>query len=93
MGCYTAPLAAAIVHYGLRKNVDEWKNSRKHKQLNLLLVGGSIFGVVDHLINGELLAFSMRDMLLGLTITAAIVAFWVAIVVTDKSSESTKTIA
>ena len=90
MGCYTIPLAAAIGHYALRHRVKDWKNSRKHRQLNLLLAGGSIFGVVDHFVNGELFAFSVRDMLLGVAITAAILVFWGVMVATDKRPESVK---
>ena len=90
MGCYTIPLVAAIGHYALRHRVKDWKNSRKHRQLNLLLAGGSIFGVVDHFVNGELLAFSVRDLLLGVAITVVILVFWGVMVVLDKRPESTK---
>lgn len=51
--------------------------------LNLLLLGGAIFGVVDHLWNGELLLVSenwMMDLALGFVITAAIFGTWAAVV-------------
>jgi uncharacterized membrane protein YoaK (UPF0700 family) len=86
MGCYAAPAVAAIVHYVLRKKNVSWKMSRHHRWLNLLFAGGAIFGIVDHLWNGELLAFSVRDMMLGLMITAVMLVCWGGIVVVDNLS-------
>ena len=86
MGCYVAPIAAAIVHFILRKKVKPWRHNRYHKWLNLLFGGAAIFGFVDHLWNGELLAFSVADMLLGLTITAVVLVSWAGIVWLDKAS-------
>lgn len=74
--CYTIPLAAAIIStvvWGVRKKgpAGWW--------LNLLLYGGSLFGVVDHIWNGELFLIGqapLMDLLLGAAITAAIFGSW-----------------
>ena len=73
MTCYIVPTAAAIIHYGYRKK----KNSTNKYELllNQLFVGGAIFGIVDHLWNGELFLFGenvLYDLALGLAITIAI---------------------
>ncbi len=84
MGCYTVPTAAAIIHFFMRKKNPEWKVSEKHKTLNKLFLGGTIFGVVDHWWNGELFAFSARDILLGFVITASIMLVWLVMIYTEK---------
>jgi hypothetical protein len=76
MVCYTVPLAVAIVSsilWGIRKRgpAGWW--------LNLMLYGGGIFGVVDHLWNGELFLTGralVMDLMLGIAITAAIFTGW-----------------
>ncbi|MBW2999370.1 hypothetical protein KY339_01750 [Candidatus Woesearchaeota archaeon] len=85
MACYAIPTIAAIVHYISRKKIPTWKKSTHHSWLNLLFAGGAIFGVVDHLWNGELFAVTIADMMLGLTITAAIFIAWAGIVAVDKA--------
>jgi hypothetical protein len=86
MGCYTIPTAAAIVHFFMRKKKPSLKMSKHHLWLNQLFLGGAIFGVVDHWWNGELLAFSLKDMILGVVITAVIFAVWGYLVMFDKMS-------
>ena len=79
MVCYAIPATAAIVHHFIRGNIPSWKNSQKQKSLNLLLFGGAIFGIVDHLWNGELLLIGpniLKDILLGVAITLTIMAAW-----------------
>jgi hypothetical protein len=52
------------------------------------LVGGAIFGVVDHWWNGELFFIgenALMDITLGITITIAIVAIWAVIYTLDKT--------
>jgi hypothetical protein len=83
MGCYTIPTAAAIIHFFMRKKVPSWGKSKHHLWLNQLFLGGTIFGVVDHWWNGELLAFSLRDLLLGLVITVTIFSVWGYLVMFD----------
>ena len=65
------------------------KNNSHYLWLNLLFVGGAIFGVVDHLWNGELFMLGEKpilDLALGVTITLVILVVWKLIVVYDKLS-------
>ena len=89
MVCYIVPAAAAIVHYGLRRNIMGWKKSIHHFWLSLLLVGGAIFGVVDHWWNGELFLIGkdpLLDIMLGVTITATIFVAWAVIITLNKTT-------
>jgi len=90
MVCYLIPLAAAVVHTVLRRNVHSMRGDRHQLWLGMLLAGGALFGVVDHLWNGELFLLSgnlVSDLLLGVTITVTIVASWAFIVRLDRSSD------
>jgi len=90
MVCYIIPTVAAISHYFMRKKIPSMKHNAQHSWLNLLLVGGAIFGVVDHLWNGELFMFGgnlVMDLALGVAITLAIFVAWKLIVVFDKLSK------
>jgi len=89
MVCYAVPAVAAIVHYGLRKTKSSWKKSTSQLWLSLLLSGGAIFGIVDHLWNGELFLFGenlILDLLLGVTITFTIIIAWFIVVNLKKTS-------
>ena len=83
--CYTAPLVGAIVTTAIwskTKNVKVW-------WLNLMFYGGALFGVIDHLWNGELFLISeniVKDLLLGITITAIILVCWGIMLVRSKVS-------
>ncbi|MFC1740938.1 hypothetical protein ACFL3V_00175 [Nanoarchaeota archaeon] len=88
MGCYVVPVAAAIIHHILRRKVKPWRHDRHHRWLNLLFGGAAIFGFVDHLWNGELLAFSAVDLMLGLMITVTLVVFWAGIAWLDSRTAS-----
>lgn len=73
--CYTAPLVGAIV------TSVAWKKTRNVKAwwLTLMFYGGALFGVIDHLWNGELFLISeniISDLLLGIVITAVILISW-----------------
>ena len=76
MVCYTIPLVAAII------STIVWSSQRRGPAgwwLNLLLYGGALFGLVDHLWNGELFLSGgapLMDLLLGVTITAVIFGGW-----------------
>ncbi len=76
MVCYIVPLATALVLSIL------WGFSKKGARgfwINLLLYGGGMFGIVDHLWNGELFLISPNwiiDMALGAVITGAIFGVW-----------------
>ena len=89
MVCYVIPALAAIVHHVLRKKMPAWKNDKHHSWLSLLLLGGAIFGVVDHLWNRELFLLGQKpllDIMLGFTITIVILAAWAGIVALDKAA-------
>ena len=91
MVCYTVPMAAAVAHFVMRKNITNWKENTHHLWLNLLLAGGAIFGLVDHWWNGELFYIGkniLMDISLGVAITVAITAIWAVIYVTDKAKSS-----
>jgi len=85
--CYTVPLAAAIVttiRGRQTKGPRVW-------WLNLMLYGGALFGIVDHLWNGELFLISaswVKDIALGFVITAVIFAAWGIFLLLSKVSPS-----
>ena len=77
--CYTIPLAGAVI------TSLAWKKTKAVKVwwLTLMFYGGALFGVIDHLWNGELFLISENiasDLLLGIVITGAIIISWAAIV-------------
>lgn len=77
--CYVGPLTGAIVTSVL------WRKAKNVKifWLNLLFWGGALFGVIDHLLNGELFLVSENvgwDLLLGVIITGAILCAWKGVV-------------
>ncbi|QLJ52892.1 MAG: hypothetical protein Sv326_0717 [Candidatus Fermentimicrarchaeum limneticum] len=79
MVCYTIPTITAVVLHFIRGKKPSWKDSQKYKSLNLLLFGGAIFGIVDHIWNGELFLVGpniLSDLLLGFAITLTIVGVW-----------------
>ena len=79
MACYIIPLLATFVHYGMRKKVPALSASPRQGWLTMMLGGASVFGVIDHLWNGELFLVSsniMWDLALGTVITAAVTGLW-----------------
>ena len=89
MVCYTIPTIAAIVHYAMRKNIASWRNSMHQFWLNLMLAGGAIFGIVDHLWNGELFLIGENvamDIMLGVTITVVIFVSWAILVAMNRAT-------
>ncbi|NQU98703.1 hypothetical protein HQ533_04505 [Candidatus Woesearchaeota archaeon] len=93
MTCYAIPTLAAIAHYFLKKRVNSWKNDKYHQWLSHLLIGGAVFGMVDHLWNGELFLIGekiMLDFLLGVVITIVILVIWKTMVFADRTSAYTK---
>jgi hypothetical protein len=79
MTCYIIPLLATLAHYGMRKKIPALGADPKQGWLTMMLGGASVFGVIDHLWNGELFLVSpnmMWDLMLGTVITAAVVGLW-----------------
>ena len=76
MVCYIIPLVTAVISSVV------WRAQRSGPAgwwLVLMLSGGALFGVVDHLWNGELFLIGeniVRDLLLGCTITGTIFGGW-----------------
>ena len=88
MVCYAVPTVAAIAHFIMRKNITSWKGNTYHLWLSFLLAGGAIFGLVDHLWNGELFLIGenlLLDIMLGISITVAIIVIWVVMTYLDKT--------
>jgi len=95
MGCFVIPLMATLVHYGMRKRVPALGTDTKQGWLTLMLGGASVFGVIDHAWNGELLMVSPNlgwDLALGAVITAAVTGIW-ALVTATRSRSPAKTTA
>ena len=77
MVCYAVPTAALLISVIRRKALR--KTDVQGFWLNLLLLGGALFGVIDHFWNGELFLISANwfmDLSLGFTITAGIFVAW-----------------
>ena len=85
MVCYAVPLAATIIVSLKRKLSGE--KTKEGFWLNLLLLGGSLFGIIDHFWNGGLFLLGpniLADLSLGATITLGIFAAWGVIVFREK---------
>lgn len=83
--CYAIPLAAAITTsfiWRMKKTLKLW-------WLSLILYGGSLFGIIDHLWNRELFLVSrnwIKDLCLGGVITAGLISLWIIILALAKKS-------
>lgn len=83
--CYAVPVIGAVVTsavWGRTKSVKIW-------WLNLLFWGGALFGVIDHLWNGELFLISenvVGDLMLGVTISGVILVCWGIMVTISKTN-------
>ena len=77
--CFLVPLTQAIVTTVYRvctKQTDTFVG-RNLKTLELMLWGGTIMLLVDHLINGEFLAWNPMELLtVGLPMSLAVTAIW-----------------
>ena len=77
--CYLGPTTAAVVTTFM------WKSKKRVNLFWLMLMfyGGALFGVIDHLWNGELFLISenwVKDVLLGVVITVGIILAWKGII-------------
>jgi hypothetical protein len=87
--CYVVPTASAIVTTLL------WKKSKNVKVgwLNLMFIGGALFGAIDHLWNGELFLIGKNiasDLLLGVVIASFIFATWSVIVLLSRVNPASR---
>lgn len=77
--CFLVPLTQAVVTTVYRvctKQTDTFVG-RNLKTLELMLWGGSIMLVVDHLVNGEFFAWNPIELLtVGLPMSLAVTAIW-----------------
>jgi uncharacterized membrane protein YoaK (UPF0700 family) len=90
MGCYIVPAVAALVTYVMRRKKPSIGRNSQYLWLNLLFAGGAMFGVIDHLWNGELFMLGekpLMDVALGVTITAVILFAWKMLVIYDGFSK------
>jgi hypothetical protein len=73
--CYTVPTTAAILTTFMWRS----KKTAPLFWLMLMFYGGALFGVIDHLWNGELFLISdnwVKDLSLGVVITVSIILVW-----------------
>ncbi len=77
MVCYIVPLVATIMAFAYGKA--SGSHDAKGLWLSIMLLGGALFGLIDHAWNAELFLVSsnwMLDLALGATITTGIFASW-----------------
>jgi hypothetical protein len=79
MACFIVPLTQAVattIYRKVTKQTDTFVG-RNLKTLELMLWGGTIMLLVDHLINGEFLAWNPWELLVvGLPMSVAVTAIW-----------------
>lgn len=88
MVCYVVPTIATII--GLIRQRKIKRKDTHNYWLNLMLLGGALFGVIDHWWNGELFLISenwIMDLALGFTITGGILGSWGIIVSIPKITD------
>jgi len=95
MVCYLVPLSVAIGTLGIKRMYKQGPSNIG--LLNMMLWGGAIMLVVDHLWNGELFLIGENialDLALGFAMTGVVVAIWAIISFATKTttSKSTKTL-
>ena len=86
MACFIVPLTQAIATTVYRKRVESQKSkverqdsfiTRNLKTLERMLWGGSMMLLVDHLVNGELFAWNLREVLtIGVPMSVVVTAVW-----------------
>jgi hypothetical protein len=89
MVCYIVPLIAAVLSFIGRRA--SHKDGAHAFWLNIMFLGGTLFGVIDHLWHGELFLIGtgwFMDLALGGVITAGITAGWGVIVLKPRIADS-----
>lgn len=90
MGCYLVPTVVLLFQFAASRGIPAWKKNKEQTWLTLLLLGGALFGVVDHAWNGELFLFGEHlvwDLALGVLITAVIFGIWSVMVIRDRAAQ------
>ena len=90
--CFFVPLTQAIattIYRVCTKQTDTFVG-RNLKTLELMLWGGSIMLLIDHLVNGELFAWNLRELLtIGVPMSVVVTAVW-AIICLIKEKKTVK---
>ena len=79
MACFIVPLTQAVATTIYRKVTKQSNTfvSRNLKTLEQMLWGGSVMLLIDHLINGELFAWNLREVLtIGVPMSVVVTAVW-----------------
>ena len=79
MACFIVPLTQAVVTTIYRKVTKQTDTfvGRNLKTLEQMLWGGSVMLLIDHLINGELFAWNLREVLtIGVPMSVVVTAVW-----------------
>ena len=91
MVCYIIPTIATIIEF-----IRNRKKGQRNYQLNLMFLGSALFGIIDHLWNGELFLISanwMMDIALGFAITGLTIGSWGVIMSAPKIINSIRRIS
>ncbi len=79
MACFIVPLTQAVattVYRKVTKQSDSFVG-RNLKTLEQMLWGGSVMLLIDHLVNGELFAWNLREVLtVGVPMSVVVTAVW-----------------
>ena len=89
MVCYIIPLIATLLAFGGRRA--SRSQGAQGFWLNIMFLGGGLFGFMDHLWNGELLLIGANwawDLALGGVITLGITGAWGLIVFKTRIAQS-----
>jgi hypothetical protein len=92
MVCYIVPTIATLIEFIRSRH----KKDQRNHWLNLMFLGGALFGIIDHLWNGELFLIStnwVMDLSLGFVITGGIIGSWGVINSTPKIIDSIRHIS
>ena len=77
--CFFVPLTQAIattIYRVCTKQTDSFVG-RNLKTLELMLWGGSIMLLIDHIVNGELFAWDLRELVtIGIPMSVVVTAVW-----------------